>query len=34
MNCFWLYSNLNAALVLKDDKLFVNTISTKKLIKQ
>ena len=35
LNCFWLYSNLNAALVLKDDKLFVNTlISTKKLIKQ
>ena len=35
LNCFWLYSNLNAALVLKDDKLFVNTvISTRKLIKQ
>ena len=35
LNCFWLYSNLNAALALKDDKLFVNTvISTRKLIKQ
>ena len=35
LNCFWLYSNLNAALVLKDEDLYINSlILIKKLIKQ
>ena len=35
LNCFWLYTNLNAAIVLKDEDLYINSlILAKKLIKQ